>query len=75
MIGHEKSWGGIIFVNTRVISEECVQELREIASRVFDIKLEKGEITFTVVKSVNFDEYGGAAISIKAQELQDYLGK
>lgn len=73
LLGYEKSTG-VTFLNTGILREDIVQEAREIASRVFEVKLEDGEITFRVVKSINFNEHG-KALSIKAQELQEYFAK
>ncbi|MCO6040365.1 DUF257 family protein [Thermococcus alcaliphilus] len=71
LLGYEKSTG-VVFMNTGIIREDIVQEAEEIASRVFEVKLEEGEITFRVVKSINFNEHG-KTLSIKAQELQEYF--
>ncbi|NJE12001.1 DUF257 family protein [Thermococcus sp. LS2] len=69
-----KKTTGIVFLNKSLIGEKVIQEAREIASRVFDVELSEGAITLKIIKSINFDEYE-KTITVKAQELQDYLGK
>lgn len=73
LLGNKNSIG-IIFENTSLLDEKTVSESRETASRVFDIELQEGEITFKIVKSVDFNEIG-KTIRVGAQELQEYLAE
>lgn len=72
-IGNKKEIA-FMFLNTSLLKEETVQELREISTRVFDIKLSEGAIVFKVVKSIVFTEYE-KTITVKAQALRNYLAK
>ena len=68
----DKRKSRIFFVNTDLIEEKTARELREEVSRVFDVELAEGEITFKILKSIDFSEYG-RELKIRAQELQEYL--
>ncbi|NJF24642.1 DUF257 family protein [Thermococcus sp. Bubb.Bath] len=68
----DKKRSSVYFINTDLINEKTLKELREQVSRVFDVELAEGEITLKILKSIDFSEYG-RELKIRAQELQEYL--
>ncbi|WP_456443860.1 DUF257 family protein [Thermococcus sp.] len=62
----------VFAVNRDIAPEEALSEMRELASRVFDVELEEGRIKLTIVKSPNFAEYG-EKLTVFAAGLQGYL--
>ncbi len=70
----DKRRSRIFFINTDLIEEKTVKELREEVSRVFKVELLEGEMILKTLKSINFSEYG-EELKIMAQGLQEYLAE
>ncbi|WP_456453522.1 DUF257 family protein [Thermococcus sp.] len=64
----------VIFVNSDMLTENALEDIRELASRVFRLGLIKNMLTLTVVKSLSLKHYG-RVLAVDAVELTDYLGQ
>ena len=62
----------VIFVNSDMLTENALEDIRELASRVFRIGLTKNMLTLTIVKSLSLKHYG-RVLAVDAVELTDYL--
>ncbi|AEC51375.1 hypothetical protein PNA2_0458 [Pyrococcus sp. NA2] len=75
-LGNEK-YSRIVFINTSLIGEKALAEFIELATRVFELKLEgeagvEKSLSFKIVKSIVFEEYG-EEFKVSASRLQEYL--
>ena len=73
----KESFSRIVFLNTSLLQKEALYEFIELATRVFELKLE-GEagidkrLSFKIVKSMKFEEYG-EELKVSASTLQNHL--
>ncbi|ASJ13735.1 DUF257 family protein [Thermococcus radiotolerans] len=60
------------FVNREMLPESALEDIRELASRVFELSFRDGRLVLRVVKSPALERYG-SEFSVSASELVEYL--
>ncbi|WP_167912346.1 DUF257 family protein [Thermococcus sp. 21S7] len=62
----------VAFVNRDMLPESVREDIRELASRVFEFSFRNGRLVLRVVKSPTLERYG-SEFSVNAGELVEYL--
>ncbi|WP_167900940.1 DUF257 family protein [Thermococcus sp. LS1] len=62
----------VTFINRDMLTESTLEDIRELASRVFELGFENGKLTLRTLKSLRLEDYG-RKLSIDASALLDYL--